>query len=75
MTIKPSNFVKPNTPKIFQVIGDLCLTIGTLSGAAMAAGVVLPASVLTWVMFAGVTGKFLTKLTGKKDETTDTTTN
>lgn len=75
MNIKASNFVKPNTPKAFQVIGDVCLTIGTLSGLAMAAPVALPASVLTWIMFAGVVGKTLTKLTGKKDETTDTPTN
>lgn len=76
MNISINNFGKQNTPKALQKIGDICLTIGTLSGLAMIAPVAVPVAVLQWITFAGAMGKFITKLTGKKDDApTDTPTN
>ena len=70
-TVSLSNFTKQNTPSIFQKIGNICLIIATIGGAAALAPISAPVVVTigAWAAFAGTLGKILTKMTGTEEVT------
>lgn len=71
ITFNKGNFIKKNTPSLYHKIGNICLVIAAIGGAAALAPI-SPALVVTigkWAAVAGAVGKILTKFTGKEEET------
>jgi hypothetical protein len=75
-----SHFFKSNTPKFWQILGDISLLSATIGGAITmfpsvleSQGItdfVMPAFLLTvakWCMAVGAIIKFITKLIGQKE--------
>lgn len=79
MSFNTSNFTKNNTPPLAAKIGNTLLVIGTVGTAIVGLPLVLPATIIAtiptavftfggWAMAAGIVGKAVSKMFGKKEQ-------
>lgn len=69
-TLNLNNFTQQNTPPFWHKIGNFCLLLAAVGGAAAIAPISAPLIVTIgqWTAVAGAVGKILTKFTGQETD-------